>query len=147
MSKKSGRRRYIKSADEIRQTVRGSGFVEEQAYDILLVIEQDIERAIENKKDSAITEIATNIDIPPMKRLDAQRAVYYKILKELRDSGYTPRIEIRGTREGEQQVFIHTTWRTELDETQDQVMDNFIKQHSILDTTKQKEPGSRRRRA
>jgi hypothetical protein len=140
------RRRYIKSAEEIRLACKGSGIVEEIAYDILLVIESDIEKAIEGKFDKSITEISTNFNIPPMKRSAAQRAVYYKIMKELKTSGYIPNIEIRGSKEGYQQVFIHVKWRTVIDETEEQMMDNYIRQHALVTESTKKAPGSNRRR-
>lgn len=144
---KKSKRRLIKTADEIRRKVKGEGFVQEAAYDILLVIESDIEKAIENKSEESITEISTNFNFPPMKREDAQRAVYFCIIKELRESGYIPKIKFVGSKEGEQQVFIVVKWKTSLDETEEQAMDNYIKQHSVVDSTVKSKPvGSRRRR-
>jgi preprotein translocase subunit SecF len=120
--------------------------VEDLAMDICLVIESDIEKAIERREDCSITEVSTSFEIPPMKREDAQRAVYYKILKELKTAGYRPSIQFKGTGSN-QQVFIHVKWKTQLDETQQQAMDNFIKQHAQIDPTGPvKAPGSRRRR-
>lgn len=140
-------RKIIKPADDIRKKVKGQGVIEEIALGILLVIEADIERAIENKQDVSITEISTSFDVPPMKPMDAQRAIYYAILHGLRQSGYIPKIEFRGNaKEGNQKVFIHVKWKTSLDETQEQAMDNYIKQHALLDTTTKEKPLNTRRR-
>lgn len=142
------KKRSILSADRLRSRVKGSGIVEETGYDILLVIETDIERAIERKDNKSITELQTNFDIPPMKHQDAQRAVYFFVVKELVRAGYNAKIEFRGSREGEQRVFLHVTWVTKTDEIEIKAMDEYLKKHSYaaIDTVNTKPPNSRRRR-
>lgn len=125
------RKTLIQPASKIREKARGNGMVDDLAADNLLVIETDIEKAMNNGADKSVTEIATSFSIPPMTREDAQRAVYYRILKELRDAEYTPRIEFRGKKEGEQRVFMHVKWVKPTEEDQKQVMNEYIAKHQF----------------
>lgn len=141
--------RGIKPASLVRRRAKGGGVVEEYVNDILKVIEDDVEKALEAGKDVARTEIQTEFHIPPLTRVNAQRRVYYHLVKELTMSDYTPKIEIIGNKSGAQKVYIHTKWNTHDDDDERDYMDQFLKAHSIITENTEDscgQTGRRRRR-
>ncbi len=71
----------IKTAKQIRKYADNTAVVAEQVKNILRVIEADVEKSVELGLDSAITQLPVNFRIPPMKKIKAQRTIYYHIVR------------------------------------------------------------------
>lgn len=64
---------------------------------ILNKIDDDLKIAHDDGRKSAVVSVPINFSIPYMKNSDAQRIIYYKILRSLLDRGFHPRIELKKT--------------------------------------------------
>lgn len=139
-------------AYHIAKRSRGDGLIEDEVNEILSVINEDIQQALELEKYSATTEIPTNFAIPEMSPARAQKFIYYHVLRALRKAGYVPKIRFVGTRAESQQVFIHTKWFTKEDEEFEDYMNKYIQAHDVskkfteTDETDAPKPIRRRRR-
>ena len=118
-------------ASVVKNRLRGDGVVEDYAEEILRLIEEDIQDAMENEKTSVITEIGTNFSVPNMSNMAAQRDIYYLVCNALIKADYSPRLLCNGVRSETQRVFILTKWRTPIDEEHEKYKDEFLSKITI----------------
>lgn len=100
----------------IRRKNHGCGFIKDQVDAILGDIETNIEQAHEQRKPFVIVELPQTFDIPHMKTIDAQRMIYFKILRELDRRDFEAKIYFPpryckqcGKNRSEQNLVIHKT--------------------------------------
>ena len=122
-------------AAKIREITHGQGEIEQYVNELLTLIEEDIENAIENQQQFAMTELNTIFDVPYMSNKDAQRDIYYLMAQALIKAGYYPRIKYLGTKAENQRVFVYTRWNTAEDVTINKYKDTFLKQIAIKPNT------------
>jgi hypothetical protein len=123
-------RKGILPAYKLRKQSKGDGFIEDYVNDILGLIEDDIEQAIERKELQAKSEIPTNFDIPHMANKKAQMYIYFHTMKALKTAEYIPRLELVGG-DHKQKAYMHTKWITKDDVEQEKYMNEFLKAHSV----------------
>jgi len=138
-------------AYHISKRSRGCGVVEDYVNEILSVINDDIEQALEQEKHFAVTEVQTDFQICEMRQDRAQKFVYYHVLRALRKAGYYPKIRFDGVRSQSQRVFIYVKWFSKQDCEYEEYMNKYIIAHDIskkITTSNETQPGKpiRRRR-
>lgn len=136
----------------IRKKANGDGYIEDEIANILRIIQDDIDMAVEGKRTKSITPIPTNFEIPTMEPERAQKHIYYFVLESLCKCDYTVKIEIEGRTLGEQRAWIHVEWLNDGDRKAEEYMDKFIQAHSYVSRYTPPNMGngigpSRRRRA
>ena len=137
----------IVSAKQIRRKAKGDGFIQDYIKDILIVWQDDVERASDQRKQCAITKLQTDFDIPTMEPYDAQRAVYYYLCKKIEDKGFIPSLIFQGHRVEHQKVFLETRWKTVDDEKAQKYMDDYLKSRTrYMDTPGEEQIVTHRRR-
>lgn len=109
----------------------GVGFIEDHVSEILLVVEEDVKRAVDERQNVAITEIPTTFDIPGMSNQRAQMYIYFHVLRALKQAQYFPNIMMQGKKAEEQRVFLYTRWFSKEDEEMEKYMDKYIKMHHV----------------
>jgi len=139
----------ILPADKIRARAKGDGVIEEKVHDQLKIIEHEIKLAIEARGIEVKVEIPTTFGLPSMTNANAQRRIYYYILKAMHTAGYRAKIRSDGGADPmKQKVWIHVKWFDKNDEQEEAYMDRYIKANSF-NTPKEVTSGrtvSRRRR-
>ena len=118
-------------AYHIVQQAKGDGFIEDYVNENLLVIQDDISQAVDNKLNYASTEVPTVFDVPGMTNSRAQMYVYFHILKALKQAEYFPRIKIIGNKSENQRVMIYVKWLSKEDVEMEKYMNKFIQAHSL----------------
>lgn len=119
------------SSSVVKDKLRGDGYIEDYAEEILRDIEFDIEDAIENERTSVITEISTNFNVPNMSNKIAQRDIYYLVCVALIKAGYSPKLLCQGNRSNTQRVFILTKWKDFINSEHDKYKDEFLSKITI----------------
>lgn len=138
-------------AYKIVEQVQGSGFIQDYVNEILPVIADDIQAAIDSpeKKNHSITEIQTVFDVPGMDNKRAQMYVYFHLVRALKKSEYFPKIKFSGTRTNPR-VYIYVKWFSSEDIEMEKYMNDFIQAHSFggqeTDDSEKAKPVRRRRR-
>jgi hypothetical protein len=148
---------HIIPAYRIMEQVTGVGFIEDYINDILPVIADDIQSAIESpeKKNYSTTEIPTMFDVPGMTNQRAQLYIYFHLLLALKKAKYHPKINVKGANPRTQRVYIHVVWFSTEDIEMEKYMNKFVQAHSMdpavrngtdEDLGEQSKPIQRRRR-
>ena len=94
--------------------------------DILNLIRDDIQSAIDRRATEAWTELPTDFNIPTMTPTDAQRIIYYYVARTLEDKSYTIAFRRKGANTHNQKWYIRTRWFTEDDIKARKAMDKYI---------------------
>ncbi len=115
----------------LKDKLRGDGYIEDYAEEILRDIECDIEEAIENERSSVITEVDTIFNVPNMSNSAAQRDIYYLVCVALIKAGYSPKLLCQGVKSETQRVFIMTKWKDLINLEQDKYKDEFLSKITI----------------
>ena len=115
-------------AIKVREMANGNGEVENYVREILPLIEEDIENALENEETHAMTEINTIFDVPYMKNSNAQRDVYYLMCQVLIKAGYYPELIFQGKKAENQRVFVVTRWKSHKEDEANDYKTHFLKQ-------------------
>lgn len=143
-------RQPITPAHHIVRQGSGDGFIDDYVHEILTMVDEDVKKAVEEKRDTATTEIPTTFDVPGMINQRAQMYIYFKVLRALKQAQYFPNIRFNGKKNEEQRAFLHVKWFSKEDEEMEKYMDKFIKMHSVDQDPiagVQQAPLRRRRRA
>lgn len=123
-------------ASLVRNRTLGSSDIEEYAQEIISLIEEDIENALERRENNCTTEIGANFDVSYMKNADAQREIYYLVMKSLIEAGYYPKIYIHGRKAERQKVFMITNWNSRKDRELVSYKDKFLRQNTVKKSSK-----------
>src|SRR6185437_3878050 len=121
-------------AYQIMDQVQGGDYIQDYVNEILLVIEEDIQNAIDSpdKKRYSVTEIQTMFDVPDMANKDAQRSVYYYLIRALKKAEYFPTIEFDKSKRNNPRVFMHVGWFSKEDIEAEKYMDSYILKNSTI---------------
>lgn len=123
--------RPLVPAKKIRRLAHGDGQIESYVNDLIELVNDRIENAVENGNDHVFVEIQTLFDVPHIKNSDVQRNVYYWVLKSITDADYKVRIIFRGGNRAEsQRVFLLVRWFKKQDKELRDHMDDYIKKHT-----------------
>jgi len=143
----SGKRVKVRiPACRVRERTSGMGFIEDYVNEIIPLVEEDIENAIENEKNYSYTEIDTLFDIPYMSNKDAQRDVYYLLAMVLIKAGYYPEYRMDGRKSETQKVYILVRWKNIKDAQNDTYKDDFLRQITKATNVKNNNVVIKRRR-
>jgi hypothetical protein len=129
----------------VRRSI-GDDIINDHVADILAVIEDDINQAIDNRHVSSRTEIPTTFSIPTMTNAKAQMYIYFHVLNTLKKVQYYPTIAFEGKKSETQKVFINVKWHSKEDEEAEAYMNKFIQMHSNDNPIEIKQKPRRRRR-
>ncbi len=119
----------ITPAKNARRIAYGDGQIEEFVNEILACANDAIHNAIDQGQTSVQFGIRTTFDIPRMKNADAQRSIYYWVMKTLEENDYKVNITFVGSTVEEQNVFLNVRWFKKQDVLLQQFMDDYIKKH------------------
>lgn len=133
----STKARIIIPAYRIAEKTRSSREIQDYVNQHLALIEADIETALENEIDFAITELDVVFQIPYMSYRDAQREVYYHTAHALMKAGYFVRLKFLGLRADDQRVFLVTRWINHKEKQIDTYKDDFLRQITLDDKSDQ----------
>lgn len=119
---------HIKIPAELaRKKTLGEGVVEDHVNELIRIIEQDIEDAIQEHKNNIITELGTNFDVPNMNKQDAQRDVYFLLAQALKQAGYSIELIIKGEKNNDQCVYMKVQWTNAKYNEMNKYKDEFLK--------------------
>ena len=113
-------------AEKVRRKVHGKGIIGDYVKDILIDVEMDIQKAIDERRKYSVTSVQTNFQIPTMEPAQAQMRIYYHLIKLLEKKGYRVEISFEGRTANEQKVWIIVRWMRDEDIRMEQYMCNFI---------------------
>lgn len=139
---------FIRSAQSLARKTKGQGVVHEHVYDLLNIVEEDINTAIEHNLQSSLTELPVYFDIPGMTNKRAKKYIYFHLLKALEKAGYSPKLKFNGNNPENVKAFVKVQWLSSEDLAMEDYMSNFINKHIDKPPVKQKSKSviSRRRR-
>jgi hypothetical protein len=129
-------RKGIIPAYKFRKDSSGDEFIGDHVNDILGLVEDEVVKAINEERRKCKVEIPTDFEVPYVSRVDAQKRVYFHVIKALKQAEYTAMIQFDGENSNKQKVYIHATWMTKEDSEQDKYMEDFLAAHSVSEKRK-----------
>jgi hypothetical protein len=99
--------------------------IKKEINEILSLIDDKLKTAHEYGKHAVTVSVPIQFSIPYMANADAQRMVYYGILKSLKTRGFFPEIEM-----GKTFTLFHITWLSNEERKEISEQSGFIAQHT-----------------
>lgn len=130
------RKHPLPPASELRRQKYYDNEISDYVHDILYTINDEIETAIGGGENKATVEIPVTFSVNRMSCRDAQRHIYFKLLNELIDLEYRPKLQFIKNKSSVS-VLLHIKWANQKDSEFNTYMDNFISSHLLNKKTKQ----------
>jgi len=123
-------RTCIKPASLITCRLEVAQYIESTVNDILLGIEDEVERAVSARFSSCRCEIQSCFEQQPgVKKARLERMIYYYVLRSLEDAEYSATITFGGS-PAKPRTYLRVTWKTPAEVQEDEYMDLYIRQHA-----------------
>lgn len=119
------------SSYEIKKNNEVDRIIQDIVREILDDIQCSINECREKLENVVVVDIPTVFEIPTMRSEDAQRTIYYYILRALDYYKYDAKIKQLGSKRGTQKVQIHIMLESDEDIRMKKHMDDYIRQKSI----------------
>lgn len=104
--------------------------VNEKVREIISGIEDAIRDAHDNKHRSTVYSLPTVFNIPGISMGNAQKYVYFNVLKALNTAGYITKIRFIGEAAEKQEVKLIITWKTPEVKLKENEMDAYISKYT-----------------
>lgn len=99
--------------------------------EILAMISDDVKKSIEEKRTISTTELPIHFVVDNMDYIRARKHIYYHIVQLLKNNGYRPKLDIKGSLTNMTGAYLHLTWFTEEDAKYEEHVEKCLNEHIV----------------